>query len=625
MNIKGSHQLFKESKKIARKSLKKHYWVFIVVCLFAAIVGTSGTESLDFLTARKSLEQINTVNSEDYNKKTTETTDNSLPSSLGDIFSETILHDIVSGNHKKAEEKVKKEEANEKKKNESLGGVVSLNHQKGILASVVNKFSSGAVIVTIYSAIRTILRDSDWAAFVFVLLSALFLIALWVFISNIYHVIMKRFFMEGSTYEKVSTNRFFFLIRLRRHFKVSLGALKWTVYESLWSLTIVGYFIKHYAYFMTPYILAENPGMTGSEAITLSRRMMNGHKMQCFLLSLSFIFWNILSLLTFGLLSLFYVAPYKEATFAQYYKTIRKEAIDNKIEGYEALNDKYLFETPDYETVKEEYEDIRNIKSEGTVLPKEHGVKGFFAKWLGIIPSFNEYEHDYRRIQINNARIKNYKDILDGKSYPRRLFTLEEKEKKNRDESMLYTRRYSICSLILIFFVFCLIGWVWEVSLHFVEHGNFINRGVNYGPWLPIYGVGGVGTLILFTRIKKHPMITFFASIVFCGLIEYLAGIFLYARNGVRFWNYNGYFLNIDGYVCAEGLLVFGLGCMAIIYVVAPKLDNIFCRIPLKILIPICALLISVFLVDNIYSSKHPNVQGMAPKSRVKYLQTHKQ
>ena len=65
--------------------------------------------------------------------------------------------------------------------------------------------------------------------------------------------------------------------------------------------------------------------------------------------------------------------------------------------------------------------------------------------------------------------------------------------------------------------------------------------------------------------------------------------------------------LNLHGRICAEGLLVFGIGGMAIVYVLAPMLDNLFRRIPGKITAILCAGLMSVFLVDLAWSSVHPN------------------
>ena len=104
------------------------------------------------------------------------------------------------------------------------------------------------------------------------------------------------------------------------------------LYTILWSLLlIVPGIIKYYEYLMVPYILAENPGMDHKEVFAISKRMMNGQKMETFILSLSFIGWDLLSVITCGIAGIFYVAPYKEATFAELYAYSKAMAYE---EGY---------------------------------------------------------------------------------------------------------------------------------------------------------------------------------------------------------------------------------------------------------------------------------------------------
>jgi Predicted integral membrane protein len=98
------------------------------------------------------------------------------------------------------------------------------------------------------------------------------------------------------------------------------------IYKLLWSLLfIIPGIIKHYSYRMVPYILADHPEMSGNEAITLSRQMMDGQKWRAFVLDLSFIGWDILSALTLGLLGLFYVNPYKFCTNAELYHELNAQ------------------------------------------------------------------------------------------------------------------------------------------------------------------------------------------------------------------------------------------------------------------------------------------------------------
>ena len=96
-----------------------------------------------------------------------------------------------------------------------------------------------------------------------------------------------------------------------------------SVFTMLWSLLLViPGIIKAYSYSMAPYILAENPDMAANDAIKESMRIMDGHKMDLFVLQLSFIGWMILTSLTFGILGI-YTVPYMNATFANFYNSVK--------------------------------------------------------------------------------------------------------------------------------------------------------------------------------------------------------------------------------------------------------------------------------------------------------------
>lgn len=151
------------------------------------------------------------------------------------------------------------------------------------------------------------------------------------------------------------------------------------------------------------------------------------------------------------------------------------------------------------------------------------------------------------------------------------------------------------------------VGWCWEVSLHLVEDGVFVNRGVLHGPWLPIYGVGSLLVLILLKRFREKPVVQFTLTVVVCGIVEYGTAWVLETKYGQKWWDYSGYFMNIDGRICAEGLLVFGLGGLAIVYLIAPLLDNLLKKVNRKALLLAAIMLISLFSFDQIYSVKHPN------------------
>lgn len=92
----------------------------------------------------------------------------------------------------------------------------------------------------------------------------------------------------------------------------------------LWGLLLViPGIVKAYSYRMVPYLLKEHPELSGTQAITVSRKMMDGQKWNAFVLDLSFLGWMILSVLTLGILHIFYVGPYIQATEAELYEAVR--------------------------------------------------------------------------------------------------------------------------------------------------------------------------------------------------------------------------------------------------------------------------------------------------------------
>lgn len=132
------------------------------------------------------------------------------------------------------------------------------------------------------------------------------------------------FFLDALRSEKASFDSFF------KGFTEYLGTklvsmLLVSIYTFFWTILFyIPGIVKTYSYAMTPYILLDKPELSANEAITDSRMMMRGHKMELFLLDLSFIGWILLSILTFGILFI-YVVPYMQAARAEFYRTLKGE------------------------------------------------------------------------------------------------------------------------------------------------------------------------------------------------------------------------------------------------------------------------------------------------------------
>lgn len=161
---------------------------------------------------------------------------------------------------------------------------------------------------------------------------------------------------------------------------------------------------------------------------------------------------------------------------------------------------------------------------------------------------------------------------------------------------------------VLLFFSIAHLGWLWEVALYFFTEHAFINRGVYRGPYLPIYGVGGLLLCLFFGSMKKKPFRVFMFSTIICSILEYLTSFFLERRFGIKWWDYEGHFLNINGRICLVGAAAFGLGGAALVCLYLPFYERLYDKISAGWRLAICLFALAVFIADGAYCAMRPNV-----------------
>lgn len=575
----------KALKQKARESLKKHFWLYVCLCVFAGILGTDYGETLQFIKYDSTAIETSNVNH----------------------YSELIT-DFVNGDLTAGQKLVNSRIEDSLDRNIRIGNF-EFGRVKEILSIIANNLFTGSFVVALINTIANIIRSTSFSNIMSIIGAALLIYAAIIFFSSVYKVVYARIFLEGRTYEKVNVSSMFFLFHVKRWICVSLALFRRYMMLLLWFPTIVGFVIKRYSYYLVPYILAENPTVTGNEAIKLSKKMMYNHKWECFLIEVSLLPVTIVGILTMGIGSILFVNPYKECVYAEYYAYLRELAIKNNIEGCEKLNDIYLFEIPSSEVISSTYPDIADLPKEPDLsYTTGNSTWDFLAEYFGIVKRYDDKETEYRQKLRERNKIINSTNIIEGKSYPGRLHPIPEKDRKIELEHTLYLRHYSICSLILMFFIFAFVGWLWEVSIHLVEDHLFVNRGVLHGPWLPIYGAGGLLILMLLNKFRRKAYLEFLVTVFLCGVVEYITSWYLQiAHGGEKWWDYSGYIINLNGRICAEGLLIFGLGGLAAVYFAAPALDNLLSKIKFKAALVLCILLLLTFIADLIYSHENPN------------------
>lgn len=577
----------KKLKEKARGNLKRHYWYFVGVFLVLAMIGALYSDSTSIFESESS-------------KVVSTSTGSGNATMMGmfyNLFQSGSVKDFLS--------LVQKSFNND----EDISIHEMAKGAQGIVSAVINSTETGSIYLAVFHSLKNLIKAKNIVSVLGIFACIVFELFLGLFVYENIQINVRRVLLEGRLYDKVSSQRLLFLFRMKRGLSGAITLILKNLLLMIWSFTIVGGIYKAYSYMLVPYILAENPTVKPFEAIRLSANMMKGYKWKWFLMDLSVLGWKVLGILTFGVGTALIANPYCAAIETEYYVEIRRLAILNKLPGVQVLCDQYLYEYAVDAELAAAYADVlieMNEKEQEVV--KLTGIRRFLQKWFGILLTYSGINREFEEQYEHQNHIKKWKDALDKKAYPGRLYLIPETQKNRLFETIQYQRNYSLSSLIMIFFLIASVGWVYEVSLHVIEDGMFVNRGVLTGPWLPIYGFGSWGMLICLKKFRANPVVQFLTIVCLCGVMEYCTAWYLDVVHHKKWWDYTGYFLNIHGRVCAEGLLVFGIGGIILVYLVVPVLDNYIRILPKKILLLLCTVMVIVFSLDMINAQTHPNV-----------------
>lgn len=151
----------------------------------------------------------------------------------------------------------------------------------------------------------------------------------------------------------------------------------------------------------------------------------------------------------------------------------------------------------------------------------------------------------------------------------------------------------------IIFLIASISGYIYEIFFYLFTENTLSNRGFLYGPYLPVYGVGALAMAILLKRFIKNPFLIFSLSIIITGIIEYVTGYLMFAIWKKTWWDYNGLFMNIQGYVCLRSVLTFAVGALVLFYIIFPLLDKLFKKVNQRV-ISIVSLTSAIIILADI-------------------------
>lgn len=158
--------------------------------------------------------------------------------------------------------------------------------------------------------------------------------------------------------------------------------------------------------------------------------------------------------------------------------------------------------------------------------------------------------------------------------------------------------------VIILFILYSICGWIVEVIDKLILDKKFVNRGFLIGPYCPIYGCGCLAFVFLLNRYLDDPLALFVMAVLICGILEYITSYLMEKIFKTRWWDYSEYPFNINGRICLGTLILFGIGGLAVSYLLHPFFINILLLIPTFTLKIISIILSVIFIVDNIVSFK---------------------
>lgn len=154
----------------------------------------------------------------------------------------------------------------------------------------------------------------------------------------------------------------------------------------------------------------------------------------------------------------------------------------------------------------------------------------------------------------------------------------------------------------MYFMIYSFLGWLMEVIVTLWNKKKFVNRGFLIGPYCPIYGYGVILIVLLCSKNKTDILAVFLKAILICSILEYFTSFFMEKLFKIRWWDYSNKKFNINGRICLETMVPFGILALAIIYLLHPLVVRLVSRLQGVALIITAIILMLIYIVDNILS-----------------------
>ena len=162
---------------------------------------------------------------------------------------------------------------------------------------------------------------------------------------------------------------------------------------------------------------------------------------------------------------------------------------------------------------------------------------------------------------------------------------------------------YNYYNLFLLFFIYSFLGYIVEsISVSLMEKKVVWNRGFLVGPYIPIFGTGAMTMILTLQKYKDDIVALFIMSMVVCLTIEYLCSLVAEKIFKLRWWNYSDKLFNINGRICLQNGILFGIGGVLIVKYVNTWIENLILLLPNSLMVTLSIILTIIFVSDTILS-----------------------
>lgn len=163
---------------------------------------------------------------------------------------------------------------------------------------------------------------------------------------------------------------------------------------------------------------------------------------------------------------------------------------------------------------------------------------------------------------------------------------------------------YTVMQWLFLFYFYCFCGWCIESAYVSIKSKQLVNRGFMRGPFLPLYGSGGIMMLVVSAPFQDNIVLVYIAGCIGASILEYVTGITMEALFKVRYWDYSNQPFNFQGQICLGTSLSWGLLTILMTELVHKPVEKLMLMIPFRILVPVTAVLTVLIAADFALSCK---------------------